>query len=456
MNRSTARKLALVAAFGAAVTVGMITNAQGSRTKVTWYIGLGTGTNAAQIVVEKAAVERYNKSQEKIELVVEIVENANGASQQQLATRLAAGNAPDLVGPVGIEGAGLFKGQWHDLDPQVAKFKPDLSNMDDQLLKFYKESQGGEGLPYAVFPSFLTVNKDLFDEAKLPYPPTKVGEKYMGKTWDWNALRSVAMKLTIDANGKSADQNGFDPKKIVQYGYEPQWNTSMQSLGTAFGASSLANAKNDAQIPAAWGAAWRFFYKAIWKDHFMATNEVKGSDEFGKGNAFNSGKFALGHTHLWYTCCLDAPTTGKVKNFTEAVMPSYQGKTTAKLHADTFRITKSSKVKDEAFQVMWWLMQQPDLLETYGAFPANDKFQSGFKAGIDKKFAPNKINWQVVSDALKLVDNPSHENPVPNFLKVKDILAKYETKLFSVPNLNLDKEFVDLKGELQRAFDEKK
>ncbi|NJK44370.1 MAG: sugar ABC transporter substrate-binding protein [Pleurocapsa sp. SU_196_0] len=358
--------------------------------------------------------------------------------------------------PSASKGAGLFKGQWHDLDPQIAKFKPNLTNLDDQLLKFYKESQGGEGLPYAVFPSFLTINKELFDEAKLPYPPTKVGERYQGKVWDWNALRTLAMKLTIDANGKSADQAGFDPKKIVQYGYEPQWNTSMQSLGTSFGASSLVDAKNNAQIPAAWGAAWRFFYKAIWKDHFMATNEVKGSDEFGKGNAYNSGKFAIGHTHLWYTCCMDAPPAGKVKSFTQAVMPSYLGKTTAKLHADTFRIPKQSKVKDEAFQAMWWLMQQPDLLETYGAFPANDKLQANFKASIDKKFAPNKINWQVVTDALKLVDNPSHENPVPNFLKAKDILAKYETKLFSIPNLNIDKEIADLKGELQRAYDEKK
>jgi multiple sugar transport system substrate-binding protein len=455
MNRSTVRKLALATAFGAAITAGMM-SAQGAKTKVVWFVGLGTGTSTGQVPVEKAAVEKYNKSQDKIELVLEIVENQNGASQQQLATRIAAGNAPDLVGPVGIEGAGLFKGQWHDMDPQVTKFKPDLSTTDDALLKFYKESQGGEGLPYAVFPSFLTINKDLFDEAKLPYPPTKAGEKYMGATWDWNALRRVAMKLTVDANGKSANQAGFDPKKIVQYGYEPQWNTSMQSLGTAFGASSLADTSGNAQIPANWAAAWKFFYNGIWKDHFMATNEVKQADEFGKGNAFNSGKFAIGHTHLWYTCCLDAPATGKVKNMMQAVMPSYKGKITAKLHADTFRITKGSKVKDEAFQAMWWLMQQPELLETYGAFPANDKFQAGFKAGIDKKYAPNKINWTVVSDALKLVDNPSHENVVPNYLKAKDILFKYETKFFSIPTLNLEKEIADLKGELQRAYDEKK
>ena len=105
---------------------------------------------------------------------------------------------------------------------------------------------------------------------------------------------------------------------------------------------------------------------------------------------------------------------------------------------------------------MWWLMQQPELLETYGAFPANEKFQAGFKAGLDKKYAPNKINWSTVSESLKYVDSPNHETVLPNYLKAKDILAKYETKLFSIPDLNLEKESADLKGELQRAYDEKK
>jgi multiple sugar transport system substrate-binding protein len=454
MNRSTVRKLALVAAFGAAVATGIL--AQGGKTKVVWYVGLGTGTSAGQVPVEKAAVEKYNKSQDKIELVLEIVENQNGASQQQLATRIAAGNAPDLVGPVGTEGAGLFKGNWHDMDPQISKFKPDLSGMDDALLKFYKESQGGEGLPYAVFPSFLYINKDLFDEAKLPYPPQKFGEKYQGRTWDWNALRTLAMKLTVDANGKSANQAGFDAKSIGQYGYVPQWVTGMQAMGTPFGAGILADNNGNAQIPAQWVKGWQYYYKGIWKDHFMPSREVMDSDAFGKGNNFNSGKFAIGYTHLWYTCCLDPSATGKVKNLTVAVVPSYNGKYTAKLHADTFRITKQSKVKDEAFQAMWWLMNQPELLETYGAFPANDKYQDGFMSGINKKYAPNKINWATIKDSLKYVDSPNHESVLPNYLKAKDLINKYEVRFYSIPDLKLEKEIADMKAELQRAYDEKK
>jgi multiple sugar transport system substrate-binding protein len=445
----------VAAGVGTLAVAGMVAaSAQGGRTKVTWFVGLGTGASAAQIPVEKAAVDRYNKSQEKIELVVEFVENSQ--AKDQFATRLAAGNAPDIVGPVGTEGAALFKGQWIDLDPLVTKYKPDLKGIDDALVKFYKESQNGEGLPYAVYPSFLFVNKDIFDEAKLPYPPTKFGEKYQGKNWDWTTLREVARKLTVDANGNDATQRGFDVKKAEQFGFINQWNTSLQGIGTTFGAGILIDAKGKVQIPANWIRAWQYYHNAIWKDNFMPNQDLLNTDLFGKGNAFNSGSFAMGYTHLWYTCCLDAPGAGKVKNLGLAVIPAYNGKYTAKLHADTFRIPKASKNQDAAFQAMWWIMNQTDLMKVYGAFPANEKFQDDFIADINKKYAPNKLDWQVVRDSLKYVDNPSHEAWLPNAAKVKDILNKLEVKIFSTPNLNFTQEVANLRAELQRAFDEKK
>ena len=447
----------LLVGFGlVALSLGMMTHAQSGRTRVVWFVGLGTGTNAPQAAAQKAAVERYNKSQDKIELVLEIVNNAGNAANQQLATRIAAGNPPDLVGPVGVEGAGLFQGQWAKLDAQVAKFKPDLSNVDDALVKFYQKGQGGEGLPYAVYPSFLYVNKSVFDDAKLPYPPQKFGDKYQGQIWDWNALRRLAMKLTVDSNGKSAGQPGFDPKKIVQYGYEPQWTLSMPEVGVTFGSGRLVDGKGNAQLPPQWVEAWKFFYNGIWRDHFIPTSDARNLPAFGTGNVFNSGKVAMGFSHLWYTCCLDAPSTGKVKDWQMGVVPSYLGKATAKLNADTFRITKGSKVKDEAFQAMIYLMQQPDLLEAYGAFPADATKQASFKAGLDKKYAPIKINWSVATDSLKYVDSPNHQSAVPNYLKAKDIMGKYMTKMLSTPNLNLDQEFANMKGELQRAYDEKR
>ncbi|MEO6061764.1 MAG: hypothetical protein ABIQ99_07495, partial [Thermoflexales bacterium] len=72
------------------------------KTTVTWYIGLGAGSTQNQIEPEKAWVDKYNKSQDKYNLVVQIVDNAVAA--QNLKAQIAQGNYPDIIGPVGKDG----------------------------------------------------------------------------------------------------------------------------------------------------------------------------------------------------------------------------------------------------------------------------------------------------------------------------------------------------------------
>lgn len=59
----------------------------------------------------------------------------------------------------------------------------------------------------------LYYNKDMFDEAGISYPPTKVED-----AWSWDEFVEVAKKLTKDINGKNATEEGFDPSKIQTYG----------------------------------------------------------------------------------------------------------------------------------------------------------------------------------------------------------------------------------------------
>ena len=81
----------------------------------------------------------------------------------------------------------------------------------------------------------------------------------------------------------------------------------------------------------------------------MPNRAYRDSDLFGKDNVFNSGNLAMAYTHMWYSGSIDPLSkAGKVKNWDIAVVPSYQGTTTAKLHADTFGIMKASKHPDEA------------------------------------------------------------------------------------------------------------
>ncbi len=73
----------------------------------------------------------------------------------------------------------------------------------------------GNPVAYAVANNILTLfyNKDMFDTAGVPYPSNNVDEAY---TWD--EFVEVAKKLTLDSDGRTPNDEGFDKNSIVQYG----------------------------------------------------------------------------------------------------------------------------------------------------------------------------------------------------------------------------------------------
>jgi multiple sugar transport system substrate-binding protein len=317
--------------------------------------------------------------------------------------------------------------------------------------------QGQIGIPFAVYPSFVYFNKDLFDEAGLPYPPQKFGETYMGKEWNFDTVRDLAKILTVDDRGNDASSPNFQPDHIVQFGFDLQFGTDPRAMGTPFGANRVIDNEGRAYIPPNWLTAWNFFYDGMFKDHWMPNEAYRNSDLFGKGSVFNSGNLAMAYTHLWYTCCIDPVSkNGKVRNWDIAVVPAYQGVTTAKLHADTFGIMKASKHPNEAFQVYKYLITNRDLLDVYGAMPAIKSMQSDFFGGVDQKFAPVKVNWQVAVDSLAYNDVPNHEEGLPNFLKARQALTDFEKLYNTTPGLDINTESVKLQATLQGIYDERR
>jgi multiple sugar transport system substrate-binding protein len=142
--------------------------------KVRWYIGLGAGGNPEEIEKEKTFVEKFNGQYgDQYCLVMDIVQNAT--AYDVLKTQIASGDMPDIVGPVGIRGLASFEGAWLDLTPLIAGSGYDLADFNPELIKFYQFGASGEqlGIPFAVYPSALWYNKELFDEAGLAYPPHK-------------------------------------------------------------------------------------------------------------------------------------------------------------------------------------------------------------------------------------------------------------------------------------------
>ncbi|HEY3336390.1 MAG TPA: extracellular solute-binding protein [Candidatus Limnocylindrales bacterium] len=426
-------------------------------TEIRWYCCLGGGDAPEQVTVEKQVVDAFNASHPNIHVTFEAVPYAG--ANDALATEIASGNGPDIVGPVGIGGANAFHGQWLDLAPLIASSGYDLSGFPPDAVNIYKLDEGQVGIPFAIYPSVLFYTKSLFAEAGLAEPPHQYGAKYTmpdGSQVDWtyDTIKQVAKLLTVDKAGKDATQAGFDAKNIVQWGFEPQ-RDDLRGMGAYFGAGSLAAADGKtAQIPDAWKASWQFWYDAMWTDHFSMTGPVFSSPDINPEDyPFFTGKIAMSANFLWSTYGLE----GLKGDWDMGALPSYNGTTTSAFNADTFRILKDTKHPNEAFEVLTYLLGDgaPDLLATYGGMPARTADQDAFFAGQDKTFT-QKPDWQVAIDSIQFADNPNFEAYMPAYNETLGLVGsggKFTTKWQTDQGLDMNAEFEQLRTEIQAIWD---
>ncbi|HEY6569830.1 MAG TPA: hypothetical protein VIZ22_06045 [Candidatus Limnocylindrales bacterium] len=428
---------------------------------VRWFVGLGAGGQPQQIQVQTDFVTKFNNdpaNKDKQYISLEIYDNKVAANI--LKTQIAAGNAPDIIGPVGVEGLNLFIDQVADLQPQIDSTGYDMSKYPAALANFFKIGKDGAtiGVPFGTYPSFLWYNKKLFDEANLPYPPTKVGDLYEGKPWDMAAVRELGMKLTVDANGNDATSPDFDPTNIVQWGFDSQWADNAPTAETAlFGAGSfLAADGKSAQIPDPMRTGIHWFNDGVWKDHFIPTQNQVNSDLLAKGNPFQSGNLAMTEIHTWYSCCVNPAAPAKPivgDNFGWAVAPSFNGATTAKLHADTFSMLKTTKHPDEAFAVLSALAASGELATIYGAMPADPAQTQPFKDAIEAAYPKADLDWAVPEAMLGNPDIPNHQAWVPDYAKSKAAWQAFGVGYRTAESADIDADLDKLKDTLQGIFD---
>lgn len=437
-------------------------SAQGDKVQIRWYVGLGAGTDAPLIEAQQAIVDEFNASQDEIELLLEIVDN--NSAYDVLGTQIAAGNAPDIVGPMGIRGRASFPGAWLDLTPYIEANDFDLTDFDPALVEFYRvEGEGQLGLPFAVFPSFLLYNKDLFDEAGLPYPPANYGDPYIdweGNELEWNidTLTELAKMLTVDENGNDASMEEFDTEAIVQFGFGNQF-TDLRGRSTLFGAGNVVDADGNAAVPQAWRDAADWYHNAMWVDYFYPNGIYGNSDLLGGvgGNWFGSGNMAMVTMHLWFmgwgTADLDAA-------WDLAPVPSYNGVTTAKLHADTFGILNTTDNPEAAFEVMSFLLTEEaeELTTLYGGMPARLSLQDGFFGRFEETIGEFEdpdfvVNWDAAIQGLAYPDNPNHEEGMPSFLEASARYTEFQTEADNAADYDVQAGLDAMVEDLQAIYD---
>ena len=453
MSKKLFASLMLILVVGALVVAPV---AAQDRTVITWFVGLGTGTNEAQIDTQNAVVEAFNASQDAIELQV-IYAASNQVAPDTLSTLIAGGTPPDIVGPMGFSGANLFPNQWLDLQPLVDASGYDLGQYPEGLTALYQAPEGLIGIPFAVFPALTFYNADLFDEAGLNYPPTEFGAPYVWDDgteaeWNWDTLAEIAAILTVDANGNDATMDEFDPAAVEQFGFVQQWSTQRADFSTFGGAYFYDAATGTVTIPEHWRAQAQWQFDGLWTNHFIPTATYVASQLF-QPSAFASGRVAMARVQLWYTCCL-----GDLEDRWDiAVVPSYNGTYSAPVDADTYRIMSSTDNPEESFTVLSYLLGEGalELLQAYGGFPANPDIQDEFVASLQERY-PDAQNWDIIVPSLDHAAVPNHEYDVPNFAAVQQRFADFSTLLAGETGADIDvtAELDKLAADLQSIIDE--
>jgi multiple sugar transport system substrate-binding protein len=461
-NSGTSPTASTAASSSASAIVTSTATPPPGKTKIVWFVGLGSGSQPNQLQAETDFVNNYNDNNtDNIFLQLSIIPNSNATDT--LKTQIAAGKGPDIVGPVGISGRASFPGVWLDLTAEVASNKTDLTIYGDKLVNSFKSaSEGLTGLPYDMYPGFIFYNKDLFATQNLPALPTKVGTQYQGKDWTWDTLATIAKQLTIDVKGKKSTDAGFDPASIQQYGFDTQWINDLRRFATPFGAGSYvaADGKN-AQIPDVWATAWKWYYDAMWTSHFAPNNAERTAATMGSGATIATGRVAMELTWGWAMNSFGASDASgkpasKYKNFDIAVLPSNAGVTTSPVDTDTFSILKASKNPDQAYKAMIAIMADTNLMVSYGGMPSVPSLQAAYLASaqksVDTQFANNAVTWSVLTEMLNNQASPTHQDPMPNYVKATTDDQAFYTKLQSNGKLNMDTEIAGLKTTLQADF----
>lgn len=411
----------------------------GEVVEIRWFVGLGAGSEASMLEPQKKVVEKFNSTHENVKIKLDIV--AVEAATNALATQFTAGNPPDIVGPVGQSGRNTFRGSWLDLEDLIDDADVDLSVYEQALVDFFKSKEEGQvGLPFAVYPSFLFVNKDMFAEAKIPLPPQTFNSKYTTASgeqvpWDMDAMIKVAKQLTVDKNGNISGSDKFDSGKISQWGFGAQWQP-LREVCTLFGPGKLHDNNNNPIFPAHWRKAIHTWYNGMWKEGeiFYPNGVYQGAPApFPGEELFASGRVGMVQTHLWYASFMEPSCDWDIY-----ATPAYNGKTTTPLDSDTFFIPKASKHPEEAFIVYQYLIKDalPELSAIYGGLPAINSMQDEFLKSLSAKYPGKKITWQVAKDSLKYVDIPGYEGWEPNPIETSTVVDEFWKNLLRTKGLD--------------------
>ncbi|GJM81396.1 hypothetical protein HMSSN139_38920 [Paenibacillus sp. HMSSN-139] len=128
----------------------------------------------------------------------------------KLQTLIAGGNSPDVTSHYGYGGFAEYynKDMLLDLTDLMAEdgFNADDYSIPSHLMDIYKVNDRTYGIPVNIYVTLMLYNKDMFDAAGVPYPPSD----FEDKSWTFEKMVEDAKQMTVISDDIAKTQYGVD------------------------------------------------------------------------------------------------------------------------------------------------------------------------------------------------------------------------------------------------------
>lgn len=189
------------------------------------------GSGQEKVVVEEATAQ-YMAQNPNINIELRQIQYSGYA--EAILSMVASGDPPDI--------AYLTEGMAQELadENQLLDLTSYLENDPDaQYVEWCQYHINGRYIGDCIAAEMLVLyyNKDLFDAAGLPYPPSDPDE-----AWTYDEFLDVAKQLTKDRAGNNAHSAAFNANDIATYGFSFWYNTiGMEVISRSVGNGGIIN-----------------------------------------------------------------------------------------------------------------------------------------------------------------------------------------------------------------------
>jgi len=309
------------------------------------YSFWGTPDEAAE--VQKTA-DRFNSGQNRIE--VKVMNIPHDTYIERLNTMAVARQLPDcgIMSEAGV------------LQYAANGYLADVSGMYGEgeskpLNSLAFKGPDGKTVAYSVANEILLLyyNKDMFDKAGVPYPPSSADQ-----AWTWDEFVAAAKRLTLDANGRTPNDANFDRNRIVQYGAMVEtltWQLEVWALSNGGGFYSPDGSQviidQDAAIDAIQKVAdLHLVHRVAPLSHGLSDDGIQRSIIAGTVAMATGGQWNVG-------TCLSTARDKEGLNYGVAVLPFMKELVTINTGGPNVVFSESSNQK-EAMEWLKWYAQE--------------------------------------------------------------------------------------------------